>query len=241
MPTRNRRKAHTVRLSLRQNPQLILVAPDAPPLLPQDFYSPHPPVLASKHLRNQFRNLDQIGNGINPASPDAYPELFAVFCEEFTIETRRLRREATSAASTRRQELASIMRDLDRLVLAILDGAPARTLNDRIARLEARREELERILADTETAPPVLHPAMAEIYRRKVSDLANALNDAGARAEAAEALRGLVETIELRPEADGYAIFLRGDLAGILQLATAGKKPAALSRDGLSQMALVAG
>ena len=82
---------------------------------------------------------------------------------------------------------------------------------------------------------------MAEIYRQKVTDLAAALNAPETRGEAAEILRGLIDTIELRPSAEAYDILLRGDLAGILTLASNSKKPAALSRDGLSQMALVAG
>ena len=43
---------------------------------------------------------------------------------------------------------------------------------------------------------------MAEIYRRKVADLAAALNAQETRAEAAEILRGLIERIELRPAAE---------------------------------------
>jgi hypothetical protein len=84
---------------------------------------------------------------------------------------------------------------------------------------------------------------MAEVYHRKVSELADALNDNGKRTEAAEILRGLIETIELRPEDTGYAIFLRGDLAGILSLSLGhtSKKPATGKVDGLSQLALVAG
>ena len=54
-------------------------------------------------------------------------------------------------------------------------------------------------------------------------------------------MRGLIERIELRPGAEGYEILLRGDLAGILALSVQSKKPAALSRDELLQVALVAG
>ncbi len=82
---------------------------------------------------------------------------------------------------------------------------------------------------------------MAEVYRRKVEDLAASLATPEARAKAAEILRGLIEAIELHPSPDGYEIRLRGDLAGILSLAAQSKKPATVSRDGLSQMALVAG
>ena len=122
------------------------------------------------------------------------------------------------SARAQEQELARIKRDLDRLVQAILDGTPGRVLGEKITELEARRDQLEAALAERDAPPPVLHPAMAEIYHRKVADLAEALNREDARAEAAEILRGLIERIELRPGAEGYEILLRGDLAGILAL-----------------------
>ena len=65
---------------------------------------------------------------------------------------------------------------------------------------------------------------MAEVYHRKVADLAEALNREDARAEAAEILRGLIERIELQPRAEGYEILLRGDLAGILALSARTQK-----------------
>jgi hypothetical protein len=55
---------------------------------------------------------------------------------------------------------------------------------------------------------------------------AAALNTLETRGDAPEILRGLLERIELRAEPDGYAILLRGDLAGILTLASDSKKPA---------------
>ena len=80
--------------------------------------------------------------------------------------------------------------------------------------------------SEQESPLPALHPAMAEIYRQKVTDLAAALNAPETRGEAAEILRGLIDTIELRPSAEAYDILLRGDLAGILTLASNSKKPA---------------
>ena len=70
--------------------------------------------------------------------------------------------------------------------------------------------------SEQERPLPALHPAMAEVYRQKVTDLAAALNAPETRGEAAEILRGLIDTIELRPSAEAYDILLRGDLAGIL-------------------------
>ncbi|TPE43122.1 recombinase zinc beta ribbon domain-containing protein [Amaricoccus solimangrovi] len=169
------------------------------------------------------------------------PDLFAVFCAEFTAETNRLRGAARERIEERKRELAKVNRDLERLVQAIVDGTPARTIHARIAALEARREELEAEQTRGETPPPLLHPAMAEIYRAKVGNLAAALTAPDSRVEATEILRGLIDAIELRSGAEGYEILLRGDLAGILTLASDTKKPGAVSGTGLSQLALVAG
>src|SRR5262245_3666104 len=52
------------------------------------------------------------------------PELFAVFCEEFTAETNRLRRQAAAEVTDRANELVRVVAAIDRLVQAIIDGTP---------------------------------------------------------------------------------------------------------------------
>ena len=47
---------------------------------------------------------------------------------------------------------------------------------------------------------PRLHPNLAELYRQKVMNLAEALNDEDTRLEAAECTRQLFEEIRLVPE-----------------------------------------
>lgn len=49
--------------------------------------------------------------------------------------------------------------------------------------------------------PPLLHPGMAELYRQRVTDLAQALEHPDTRTEAAEAIRGLIDAIVLTPAA----------------------------------------
>lgn len=63
------------------------------------------------------------------------------------------------------------------------------TLEEERARLEANP------LAIPEPEPVVLHPGLAEIYAGKVSKLAEALNEDGTWAEAADLLRGLIEKV----------------------------------------------
>ncbi len=169
------------------------------------------------------------------------PALFEAFCEEYRRETNRLRAEARAEAEIERRELEKVTRDLDRLVDALLDGAPVSTVKPRMEALETRRAELEAAVATRETPPPALHPKMAEVYRAKVSDLASALGAPETRAEAAEILRGLVERIALTPGPDGWEILVVGDLAGILGLASGTRNAPACGARGASQVSMVAG
>ena len=70
--------------------------------------------------------------------------------------------------------------------------------------LGTRRVEL---LARLEAAPPSmprLHPNLAELYRQKITNLAEALNDEHTRLEAAACLRELIEEIRLVPEMGSF-------------------------------------
>jgi len=81
--------------------------------------------------------------------------------------------------------------------------------------LEAQKAGLEAKLAALPAVRPViLYPGIADVYAAKVSDLAAALNDAESRPEAVEILRGLIEKIVLRPDADaanGHVVELFGE------------------------------
>ena len=52
------------------------------------------------------------------------PELFKVFCDEFTWEVNRLRMERDADLINQRKELERIDRELDKAIQAILDGVP---------------------------------------------------------------------------------------------------------------------
>ena len=74
---------------------------------------------------------------------------------------------------------------------------------------------------------------MAVIYRERVAGLYEALQQEGMRAEAADVIRSLVSEIILTPSAGELLVDLRGDLAGILAIASSDKqKPGVLSDAG---------
>ena len=59
-------------------------------------------------------------------------------------------------------ELGRLAGKKARLIDAIADGVPACEIKDELARIAARREELEGLLNGTEEAPVLMHPHMAE-------------------------------------------------------------------------------
>ena len=81
---------------------------------------------------------------------------------------------------------------------------------------------------------------MAELYRRKVTTLAHALEASETRTEAREALRGLIDAITLTPEAGILTLQLKGNLAAMLG-ATVQSKRSPETGDLLLQVSMVAG
>lgn len=155
-------------------------------------------------------------------------DLFEDFCKEFTHEMNRLRMAARASITANEHELARVETAIQTLVQSIKDGVPGAVLRDEAIRLDERRTELKGRLARAVEPPPLLHSNMADLYREKVLHLARALQHEESRTEAAEALRGLIETIVLTPQGDVLGIELRGNLAAMLKAADAQKTGAPL-------------
>ena len=92
---------------------------------------------------------------------------------------------------------------------------------DRLRELEARPDELNERLAAAPADLPDIHPNIADVYRRKVARLAEALDHPEDRDAAAAAIRGLIERIVLTPSAKWAEMdaVLHGDLGAILEWA----------------------
>jgi hypothetical protein len=69
---------------------------------------------------------------------------------------------------------------------------------------------------------------MVDLYREKVTQLAQGLQHEESRTGAAEALRGLIEAIVLTPDGQTLRIELQGNLAAMLKAAEAQKTGAPL-------------
>ena len=146
------------------------------------------------------------------------PELVAAFVEEFTAEINHRASEAERERLGREQEQAAVNRKINAILKAVEDGMYTPSMKDRLLALEEHKSELLAIL-DLPSPPPIrIHPNIHMIYRHKVADLVNVLNDENVRAEATDIIRGLMDNVVLTPSTGrtNLDVQLHGDLAAIL-------------------------
>lgn len=128
------------------------------------------------------------------------PELFQEFCAEFTREVNRLRIQRGADLAGWKAEYERADRELEKMVEAILKGFPPEKLKEKAEKLEARKIELSQLLASASEPPLLLHPNMAEIYRQRIDQLYEALQEDAEHGKAAEIFRSLVEQVTLMPD-----------------------------------------
>ena len=169
------------------------------------------------------------------------PNLFTEFADEFIAEANRIRMEETADIDAARTELERIERQIDKLVMAIADGADALPINTKIKELGARQLNVQDKIDNASDPEPLIHPNMATIYREKVEDLSSLLDDPQFKGEAFDIIRSLIDEVRLVPKGGNLHIELKGELAGILNLCDAKKKPAASYEERAEQIKMVAG
>jgi site-specific DNA recombinase len=173
------------------------------------------------------------------------PELVAEFVRAFQEEMNAAAKTAAVRGEELKREADAVERKMAGIMSAIEDGMYTPALKERMKALEARKAEIQAIVADAE-APSVvrLHPNAAEVYRRKVADLELALNDDGIKAEAGDILRSLIDRVVLTPAAgapDGIDAQLHGDLATVLALSDPEQQKLPAAGAAGSQLSVVAG
>ena len=146
------------------------------------------------------------------------PEIAAEAMRAYAEETNRLNRERRLSSESDRRTLADVQKKIAEIVSVIENGGSSRPLMTRLRELEAKEDELAERLSRAPTDIPDIHPNVADIYRRKVERLAEALRNPQDRAEAADAIRSLIERITLTPgpKRGEIAATLQGDFGTIL-------------------------
>jgi site-specific DNA recombinase len=152
-----------------------------------------------------------------------HPDLLAVFIEEYRLAWNAAQAGATAAREQTQRGLGQIEKKIAGVVQAIVDGMYHPSMKAKMEELEARKVALTAALAESPEPPALrLHPALSDLYRAKIANLASALSDASVKREATGALRGLVSEIRMIPDpsaAGGHRMDLIGELASILALA----------------------
>ena len=141
-------------------------------------------------------------------------------------EARAFGTSASRSASTPRERRRRAASTTAAMIAVIEDGGYVRGMVDRLRELEARQDELNERLSAAPADLPDIHPNIADVYRRKVARLADALDHPEDRDAAAAAIRGLIERIVLTPSekwAEMDAV-LHGDLGAILEWAGNGRE-----------------
>ena len=148
-----------------------------------------------------------------------HPELVTAFIDEFYRELNRQRSEQGGQRDRAARDLEKTDREIRRVIEAIKSGVPGAAVKDEMASLEIRRIDLLRQLESVPPPMPRLHPNLAELYRKKVMNLAESLNEKHTRLEASECIRQLIEEIRLVPENGRLRVELYGGLSALINLA----------------------
>lgn len=162
-----------------------------------------------------------------------HPELFEVFCKEYTAHMKQLSQQQNTHIEQANRKLAKLTKDKTNLIEAIKQGIPACEVKGDIIRIAAEREKVETYLSHMTLTPILLNPNMAQRYHSEVAALRKSLHQDDHTQEAADLLRSLIDKIVLTPNEAGKKLNLNvyGDLAGILSMATGQPQDLALMAD----------
>ena len=130
-------------------------------------------------------------------------DLVETFCQEYTQHLNELRAAQHSAQRAKAAELRRLKKRREQVIESIYNGIDPRMIKEESKYIADRLEELEVEESQNQDKPPpkpLMHPTMANRYRKEVENLRQALDRKDARAEASEHLRGLIGKIVLTPE-----------------------------------------
>ena len=171
------------------------------------------------------------------ALAETRPEI-AAFVEEYRKAFNAAAGDRSNALDHARRELKQVEKKIAGILSAIEDGLYHPSMKAKMADFESRKAQLTVSIEDTPEPPALrLHPRLSDLYREKIANLSQALQEPGLRLEATQILRSLITEIRMVPApgaTGGHEIELIGELAGILALSEADMtKPPRLARAGV--------
>ncbi|MCE5974928.1 recombinase family protein [Sinirhodobacter sp. WL0062] len=147
------------------------------------------------------------------------PAAVAAFIAAYGEEVNAGRAEETAKRARLETEQIQISRRLDGLYDAIADGLRTPGLMAKLEELESRKIAVETELSAPLPSPVRLHPGLSEIYRRKVTALAQTLSDPAIRTAALETIRGLINSVTIHVDGERVTVELEGAITALIGLA----------------------
>ncbi len=169
--------------------------------------------------------------------------LIDAFVDEFKKEVIRLRKQRGSHKRKALAELNKVNTAIKRCLKYITsgDGDPG-LVRDELQQLEAQKKDMERTLETTNDDTNIeMHPNIAAIYAKKISEIQAVLADESTRHQAMDIIRSMIERIEVHEgdERGHPEVILHGALAQILAFTQQNKTAASNGSDG--RVLMVAG
>lgn len=151
-------------------------------------------------------------------SADAVKQAVAAYIDQVNAANR----EQRAQAELDRRSLEKIERSIAGIISAIEDGMYQPSMKARLSDLERQRDELRDKRVEDSQVVPYIHPNVAELYRRRVAYLVDALKDPALRDEVGQDIRSIVGKIIITPGPERGEVHaeLCGQLMGILGVAS---------------------
>ena len=166
-------------------------------------------------------------------------DLIDEFASEFKRELKRLRKESGVAGRHLAKELQQVERGIKRCLDFITggDGDPG-SVREQLRELESRKRELVTELQNEPIRAVELHPNLPDLYRRKIVQLKQILDDETTRPQAVDIIRSLIGHIEVHPgqERGHCDVVVVGALAQFLAFAQQKTTAGSSRADGTSLM-----
>ncbi|MEK1891143.1 MAG: recombinase family protein, partial [Phyllobacterium sp.] len=146
------------------------------------------------------------------------PDAVKAFISSYHQEINAGRDEIAAQRARRERELAAVQSKLDGLYDAVANGLRTPGLLARMEAFEADTARLEGTIAEPPPSPVRLHPNLAEVYRKQVIALGEALSDPLIRDEAIAILRNLIARVDIGHDCEGWQIDLQGEITALIAL-----------------------
>jgi site-specific DNA recombinase len=174
------------------------------------------------------------------------PDLVAVFVGACRDESKRQRDAIRAEWSGRERREAELDRKIASIFRAIEDGLYEPAMKARLVELKEERDKIktESRVFDPAALDVLLHPQLAEGYRRRIERLERLL-EGSEQDEAREVVRSMIERVVLTPRSSGCGLdaTLFGALAALLSVSAevAAKKRPSAAGPSEGQLSVVAG